>query len=165
MAAVETFCNGAVDSEAVLPVLEKDPSTLDDALEMLKHSVHNWRSVNTRSRSSQKAVRSVSFAADSLSAVDIRTAGVVNSSTDSSAMIQKVESDIKELKTTMTETLSQMSKLMELLSQRSRALSPSPNGPCYRCGEIGHIARNCSNNCSPSPSPNREPASTNSVNI
>ena len=36
LAAVETFCTGALDSEAVLPVLEKDPSTLDDALEMLK---------------------------------------------------------------------------------------------------------------------------------
>ena len=93
LAAVETFCTGAVDSEAVLPVLEKDPSTLDDALEMLKRSVHNWQSVNMRSRSSQKAVRSVSFAADSLLAVDICTAGVINSSTDSSVMIQKVESE------------------------------------------------------------------------
>ena len=36
LAAVETFCTGALDSEVVLPVLEKDPSTLDDALEMLK---------------------------------------------------------------------------------------------------------------------------------
>ena len=36
LAAVETFCTGALDSEAVLPVLEKDPATLDDALEMLK---------------------------------------------------------------------------------------------------------------------------------
>ena len=36
LAAVETFCTGALDSEAVLPVLEKDLGTLDDALEMLK---------------------------------------------------------------------------------------------------------------------------------
>ena len=49
LAAVKTFCTGALDSEVVLPVLEKDPSTLDDALEMLKRSVHNHRSVNTRS--------------------------------------------------------------------------------------------------------------------
>ena len=32
LAAVETFCTRALDSEAVLPVLEKDPSTLDDAV-------------------------------------------------------------------------------------------------------------------------------------
>ena len=57
LAAVETFCTGALDSEVVLPVLEKDPSTLDDSLEMLKRSVHNHHSVNTRSRSSQKTVR------------------------------------------------------------------------------------------------------------
>ena len=36
LAAVETFCTGALASEVVLPVLEKDPSTLDDSLEMLK---------------------------------------------------------------------------------------------------------------------------------
>ena len=36
LAAVETFCTGALDSEAVLPVLEKDLGTLDNALEMLK---------------------------------------------------------------------------------------------------------------------------------
>ena len=36
LAAVETFCTRALDSEAVLPVLEKELGTLDDALEMLK---------------------------------------------------------------------------------------------------------------------------------
>ena len=41
LAAVKTFCTGALDFEAVLPVLERDPATLDDALEMLKHSLHN----------------------------------------------------------------------------------------------------------------------------
>ena len=54
LAAVKTFCMGALDSEAVLPVLEKDPATLDDALEMLKQSVHNHRSVNTHSCRYQK---------------------------------------------------------------------------------------------------------------
>ena len=82
LAAVETFCTGALDSEAVLPVLEKDPATLDDALEMLKRSVHNRQSVNTRSRSYQKTARTVSFAADSLSAVDVHMAGVANTSPD-----------------------------------------------------------------------------------
>ena len=159
LAAVETFCTGALDSEAVLPVLEKDPATLDDALKMLKHSVHNRRSVNTRSWSYQKTARTVSFAADSLSAVDIRTAGVANSSPDPTGVIQKVESDIKDLKATMAETQEQMSKLMELLTQRSRARSPSPNGPCFRCNEPGHIAHNCPKPRSPSSSPSREATS------
>ena len=145
---------------------------MDDALEMLKRSVHNHHSVNTQSRSSQKTARSVSFAADSLSAVDIRTASIINSpsnsiksSADPTAVMQKVESDIKDLKTTMAETQEQMAKLMELLTQRSRARSPSPNGPCYHCNEVGHIAQNCPKLRSPSPSPSRDSTSNKLVNM
>ena len=50
-------------------------------------------------------------------------------------------------------------------TQRSRACSPSPNGPCYRCNEPGHIARNCPKPRSLSPSPNRESASNKPVNM
>ena len=134
--------------------------------------MHNCHSVNTRSRSSQKTAHSVSFAADSLSAVDIHTAGIINSpsnsvksSTDPPAVIQKVESDIQDLKTTMAETQEQMAKLMELLTQRNRARSPSPNGPCYRCNEVGHIACNCPKPRSPSPSPSRDSTSNKLVNM
>ena len=134
--------------------------------------MHNCRSVNTRSRSSQKTVRSVTFAADSLSAVDIHTASVVNSpsnsiksSADPTAVIQKVESNIQDLKTTMAETQEQMAKIMELLTQRSCACSPSPNGPCYCCNEVGHIALNCPKLRSPSPSPSRDSTSNKPVNM
>ena len=71
---------------------------------MLKQSVHNHRSVNTHSRSYQKTARTVSFTADSLSAVDVRMAGVANTSPDPTGVIQKVESDIKDLKATMAQT-------------------------------------------------------------
>ena len=78
-------------------------------------------------------MHSVSFAADSLSAVDIRTASIVNSPSNSikssanhTAVIQKVESNIQDLKTTMAETQEQMAKLMELLTQRNHVCSPSP---------------------------------------
>ena len=139
---------------------------------MLKRSVHNRHSVNTQSQSSQKSARSVSFAADSLSAVDIRTASIVNSpsnsiksSADPTAVIQKVESDIKDLKTTMAETQEQMAKLMKLPTKRSHTHSPSPNGPCYHCNEVGHIAHNCTKPRFPSPSPRRDSASNKPVNM
>ena len=59
----------------------------------------------------------------------------------------------------MAETQELMAKLMELLTQntqRSRAHSPSPNGPCYHCNEPGHTAHNCPKPRSLSPSPSRE---------
>ena len=128
--------------------------------------------MNTRSRSSQKSAHSVSFAADSLAAVYIRTASIINSPSNSikssanpTAVIQKVESDIKDLTTTMAGTQEQMAKLMELHTQRSRTCSPSPNGPCYHCNEVGHIARNCPKQCSPSPSPSRDSTSNKLVNM
>ena len=101
----------------------------------------------------------MSFAADSLSAVDVRMAGVANTSPDPTGVIQKVESDIKDLKATMAQTQEQMSKLMELLTQWSRARSPSPTGPCFCCNETGHIARNCPKPHSPLPSPGRKDTS------
>ena len=65
----------------------------------------------------------------------------------------------------MAETQEQMAKLMELLTQRSRMRSPSPNGPCYHCNEVGHIARNCPKPCSPSPVPSRDSTSNKPVNM
>ena len=98
----------------------------------------------------------------------MQTTSVMNypSQQDSKASIQKLETDLQDLRSTVTDTQGQIAKILELLTNqrgraRSRSPSPSANGPCYRRGELGHIAQNCPN-CSrcPSPASRRENSTT-----
>ena len=70
------------------------------------------------------------------------------SQSDSKASIQKLETDLQDLRSSVTDTQGQIAKILELLTTQrdhghSRSPSPSANGPCYHCGELGHIACNC----------------------
>ena len=163
LAAVEAFLGGVLDSEATFSVMQRDPETLDEALELLKKAVHNCKSLNCRFRNSQRTTRTISFAPDLVG--EIRTTGVVGNPVpqDSQAPNQKFESELKELRSSVTETQDQIAKILELLTTQrghSHSPSPGPGGPCYRCGEQGHIARNCPNRSrSPSSAPRRENSS------
>ena len=173
LAAVEAFLGGVLETEAAFFVMEKDPHTLDEALELLKKAIHGRKSLNCRFRNAQRTARTVSFASEPIVA-EVRTTGVVNNPTppESKTTDPKLEADIRDLQSSMTETKGQIAKILELLNAqnvergraRFRSPSPSPDGPCYRCQERGHIARNCPNRSrSPSPMPRRE-SSTNPEN-
>ena len=163
LAAVEAFLGGVLDTEAAFPVMQKDPHTLDEALELLKKAVHNRKSLNCRLRNTQHTVRTVSFAPDPVR--EIQTTGVISSSVpqESQGSNQKFELELKDLRSSVTETQGQIAKILKLLTtQRGCSRSPSPGlgGACYHCGEQGHIARNCPNRSrSPSLAPRRETAS------
>ena len=166
LAAVEAFLGGVLETEAAFSVMEKDPHTIDEALELLKKAVHSRKSLSCRLRNTQRTARTVSFASDSATA-EVRTTSVVNTppQPESTAPNPKVEAELKDLRSSMTETQGQVAKILELLTTQnvqrgrahSRSPSPSPNGPCYQCMEPGHIARNCPKRSrSPSPSPRGE---------
>ena len=163
LAAVEAFLGGVLDTEVAFPVMQKDPHTLDEALELLKKAVHNHKSLNCRLRNTQCMARTVSFAPDLVG--EIQTTSVISSSVPQEAQSsnQKFESELKDLRSSVAETQGQIVKTLELLTtQRDHSCSPSPGpgGTCYCCGEQGHIARNCPNHSrSPSPAPRRETAS------
>ena len=44
-AAIEAFLGGVIEAEAALTVLEKDPQTVDEALEFLKKAVHSCKAL------------------------------------------------------------------------------------------------------------------------
>ena len=48
LAAVEAFLGGVLETEAAFSVMERDPQTVDEALEMLKKAVHGCKSLGRR---------------------------------------------------------------------------------------------------------------------
>ena len=77
-AAIEAFLGGVIDTEAAFTVLEKDPQTMDEALEFLTKAVHHHKSLCCKFRNTQRKVRTVSTALDPIIA-EVRTTAVTNS--------------------------------------------------------------------------------------
>ena len=77
LAAVEAFLGGVLETEAAFSVMEKDPHTIDEALEILKKAVHSHKSLSCRLCNTQRTARTVSFASDSATAA-VQTTSVVD---------------------------------------------------------------------------------------
>ena len=115
LAAIEAFLGGTLETEAAISVSEKDPSSLDEALEMLKKAVHSRKSLSCKFRNTQRKVRTVSTAPDPITA-EIRTNGVTSSPTQQDS-IQKFGAELQGLWSSLAETRKQLAKIVELLSQ------------------------------------------------
>ena len=116
LAAVEAFLGMVLETEAAFSVMEKDPHTIDEALELLKKAVHSRKSLSCRLHNTQRTARTVSFASDSTT--EVRTTSVVNTppQPESTAPNPKVEAELKDLRYSITETQEQVAKILELLT-------------------------------------------------
>ena len=76
-AAIEAFLGGVIETEAAFTVLEKDPQTVDEALESLKKAVHSRKSLCCKFRNTQRKVRTVSTAPDPIT-TEVRTTSVTS---------------------------------------------------------------------------------------
>ena len=112
-AAIEAFLGGVLEAEAALTVMEKDPQTLDEALEFLKKTVHSRKSLCCRFRNTQRKVRTVSIVPNSITA-EVRTSTSSPTQQDS---IRKFGAELKDLWSSLAETRKQLAKIVELLSQ------------------------------------------------
>ena len=63
-AAIEAFLGRVIEAEAAFTVLEKDPQTVDEALEFLKKAVHSHKALCCKFHNTQRKVRTVSMAPD-----------------------------------------------------------------------------------------------------
>ena len=90
LAAVEAFLGGVLETEAAISIMEKDPQTVDEALEMLQKAVHGRKSLGCRFGPTQQDFS------------------------------QKFESELKDLWSSVVETQKEIAKILELLSHHER---------------------------------------------
>ena len=109
LAAVQAFLGGVLETEAAFSVMEKDPQTVDRALELLKKTVHNRRSLSCKFRNTQRTARTVSFAP-----VSIMT------NPTQPDFSEKFESELKSLWSLVAETKKEIVKILELLSHQEK---------------------------------------------
>ena len=114
-AAIEAFVGGVIETEAAFTVLEKDPQTVDEALEFLKKAVHSHKSLYCKFHNTQRKVRTISTAPHPITA-EVRTTDIASSPTQQDS-IQKFEAELQGLWSSLAETRKQLAKIVELLSQ------------------------------------------------
>ena len=114
-AAIEAFLGGVIETEAACTVFEKDPQTVDKALEFLKKAVHSHKSLCCKFHNTQRKVRTISIAPDSITA-EVRTTDTTSSPTQQDS-IQKFRAELQGLWSSLAETRKQLAKIVELLSQ------------------------------------------------
>ena len=113
-AAIEAFLGGVIDTEAAFTVLEKDPQTVDEALEFLKKVVHSRKSLCFKFRNTQRKVRTVYSTPDPIT-TEARATGVTSPTQQD--YIQKFGAELQGLWSSLAETRKQLAKIVELLSQ------------------------------------------------
>lgn len=144
--AMDAFFHGLLDTEAAYSALDKEPTNLDEALELTKWAMHNCKALLGNC---SKTVRMVSFAEEE----DKEEKKIRVVQTDATAP-NPAEVCILKIEELMVETKGQIEQILKLLQAQNQnqnqnknyANSPRRTGTpirCYRCHELGHGFQEC----------------------
>ena len=154
--AVDAFLKGANDKQSAFMAMERNPATIDEALDLLQGALHNKKVLfgSTKARA-----RQVTFA-DSDTVHEVRSVEVEGTTTGPDAPERLVtleqdmgivKQDISLIKAGEVTTHSLLAQILKALGSGSRAESPSHgesgnperDKSCFGCGEPGHCKSEC----------------------
>lgn len=170
--SVDAFLKGCLDKKAALFAMEKNPSTIDQALQYVKSSIHNQKILLGYNMYKKPEVKRVQFCEetnDEISQPMVRQVSPSSFTTDLQRKYERMDLRLQNTESHILSIKSDISRILRSLDtpridrDRSRSTSPkrSPSREvrCYSCNELGHYSSNCpKKNLSPmkrnrSPSP------------
>ena len=118
LTTVEAFLKGVSETEAAFSVMQNDPSTVDESLELLKKAIDSHKSLGWKFCNTHRTARTVSLAPNPLTS-GVQTAQVISNPTQQD-LGQQFGSELKDLWSLVAETHEDINKILELLSQQER---------------------------------------------
>lgn len=160
--ATDAFLKGCSDKQAALTTMDKDPDTLDKALQYVKSAVTNQRVILGAKKADVKRVTFQdtdmdTYNTDEDSTPLVTTVRAMYKKNTNETDVSRFEDRLKKTEDDLQETKSNVKQILEILKGanqaskwRSQQRSPSPRrspirtGRCYNCGEEGHYSTECS---------------------
>ncbi|CAC5374562.1 unnamed protein product [Mytilus coruscus] len=156
--AVDAFLKGCTDKKAALFAMEKDPNTMDQALQYVKSSIHNQKILLGYRKPEVKRVQFYDDSDEESTECLVRQVKTGNNSS-----MQDLQKKYETMDTRMATTeqhiwtiKSDIKKIINSISpkttaDRQRSPSPRERSPtrdvrdvqCYTCREMGHYSTQC----------------------
>ncbi|CAG2197086.1 unnamed protein product [Mytilus edulis] len=157
--ATDAFLRGCLDKRAALVAMDKNPESLDQAVQFVRSAAANQKVIMGGKKSEVKRVTFSDTEDVQEQEEETFAVRVVEKDDDKRGVSASIEKRIKKTEDDLAETKIIVKKILNILNQnqgqnqrsRSTYRSPTPERPtspyrgtgCFHCGKEGHFARDC----------------------